>query len=57
MNNTTLSKASALAQNIAAAVLLQQFLQDCEQTDNAEAIVALEHMATLLLASHSPAEA
>ena len=57
MNNTTLSKANALAQNIAAAVLLQQFLQDCEQTDNAEAIVALEHMATLLLASHSPAEA
>jgi len=57
MNNTSISKANELGQNIAAAVLLQQFLKDCENPDNVEAAIALEHMATLLLASQSPAEA
>ena len=57
MNNTSISKANELGQNIAAAVLLQQFLKDCENPDNVEAAIALEHIATLIMASQSPAEA
>ena len=57
MNDTSINKASELGQNIAAAVLLQQFLKDCDNPDDVETLVALEHIATLTMASQSPAEA
>mgnify|MGYP003121375056 FL=1 len=55
--NTRLSDASEFAENFIASVLLQQLLSEAEQLPIVERLINLEHIATLIMASQSPAEA
>ena len=55
--NTRLSDASEFAENFIASVLLQQLLNESEQLPIVERLINLEHIATLIMASQSPAEA
>tara|TARA_B100000131_G_C17853771_1_gene507067 strand:+ start:300 stop:476 length:177 start_codon:yes stop_codon:yes gene_type:complete len=55
--NTRLSDASEFAENFVASVLLQQLLSEAEQLPIVERLINLEHIATLIMASQSPAEA
>ena len=55
--NTRLSDASEFAENFIASVLLQQLLNESEQLPIVERLLNLEHIAILIMASQTPAEA
>ena len=57
MNETTLTKSSQLAENLAASVLLNQFLKEVDDFGIHERREALQHIAVLILAAQPPIEA
>jgi len=58
MNQKThLNDASEFAANFVASVLLQQLLNESDQLPIVERLLNLEHIATLIMASQSPAQA
>jgi hypothetical protein len=59
MEQTTLSKAVEMAEALAASVLLNDFLTNLSQNVDCEGDyqTAINHIATVILASYPPAEA
>ena len=58
MEQTTLSKTAEMAENLAAAVILNQALRDIEYMELlSEQREAVNHLATVILMAYPPAEA
>jgi len=58
MEQTTLSKSTQMAENLAASVLLNQFFKDLKDSPTeGELQEALNHIAVVILAAYPPAEA